>query len=119
MVRRRQRPLSFPSRNAPMVMLVLPASRASSIELSSRPHAASQDFRHRSIILPEEQEAARVEPTGDAFEDRTILINPDSSTVGVGGREPERFADRLRPAPLEHVAGSVDGIYQGAEHLFA
>src|SRR5579872_583447 len=119
MVRRRHRPLSFPARNAPIVMLVLPASSARSMALSDRPHATGKDFRHRSIILPEEQEAGRVESAGYAFEDDAILVNPDSAAMYVTGGESEGFTNRLRPALLEHAAGSVDGIYQGAKHLVA
>src|SRR5579862_3921584 len=118
MVRRRQRPLSFPFRNAPMVMLVLPASSASSI-WSDRAHAAGQDFRHRSIILPEQQETARVESTGDAFEDQAILVDPDSSAVHVRGSESERFANRLRPALRKHAAGGVDSVRQRAKQFLA
>src|ERR1019366_4969432 len=119
MVRRRQRPLSLGPRNAPMGMLVLPASSASSIASSDRPQAAGQDFRHRSIILPQEQETARVESTSYTFEDRAILVNPDPAAVRVSGGEPERFTNRLRPALREHAAGRIDGIYQRPEHLLA
>src|SRR6185312_16557122 len=119
MVRRRQRPLSLPSRNAPMVMLVLPASSARSIASSDRPHAAGQDFRHGSIILPEEQETARVESAGHAFENYTILVHSDPAAMRVTGSEPERFANRFRSALLEHTAGSVNGVHQGPQQLLA
>ena len=82
MVRRRQRPVSWAPENAPMVMLVLPASSARSIGLD-RPHAAGQDFRHGSIILPEQQKTGSIESVGHAFEDRIVLIDTHAAALRI------------------------------------
>src|ERR1017187_4597248 len=68
-VRRRHWQMSLLPSNAPMVMLLLPASRAKST------YASRKDQSIDSIILPQLEEAGRVESGGGAGEDAAGLID--------------------------------------------
>ncbi len=62
MVRRRHCEMSWPPSNAPMVMLLLPASRASSTNASCKNQGIG------SVVLAHFEEAGGVEAGGDAVD---------------------------------------------------
>ncbi len=61
-VRSRHWQISFPPSNAPIVMLLLPASRASST------YASRQNQSIGSIVFAHDQESVGIEPGGGAFD---------------------------------------------------
>src|ERR1700733_364628 len=87
-VRSRHWHSSFLLSKAPMVMLLLPASRASST------YASCNNQGIGSVVLAHDQESVGVEPHGGAFEEAFGLVHLYAAAGGVARKMRERCQDR-------------------------
>src|SRR5579883_1093618 len=74
---------------APIVILLLPASRASSTNSSCKDQGIG------SIVFAHHQVAGRVQPGGDAFDQTVRLVHDDPPSGGIAGRLREQTKDAV------------------------
>src|SRR5713101_2430278 len=91
-VRSRQLWISFAFSKTPMVMLVLPASSASST------HTSRQDNFVRPVVLAHHQESGFVESRRRAVQDRIALQHDNPLSAGVTGAAREQVENGCRAA---------------------
>src|ERR1035441_2869092 len=89
-VRSRHWQISLRPSKAPMVILLLPASRASST------YASRNNQGIRSVVFPHHQEAGSVEPGGGSFNHAVGLLHPDAAPGSVTGSAREETEDVFR-----------------------
>src|SRR5579875_1570528 len=118
-VRRRQRPVSLDPSNAPMVMLVFPASSASSIFFLGRADAAGKNRRLLSVIFAHPQETGGIQAAGDSFDDPSVLFNADAAALGVARSASEPAQNRVAAVLHQNVRVLVDGSQQRGQQIFA
>src|ERR1700722_63844 len=107
-VRSRHWQRSLRPSNAPMVMLLLPASRASST------YASCNDQGIGSVVASHDEEAVGVESGSDAFDDAVGLLDADAQAGCIAGKMSERREDR----GLVLLDDGVDGGQQREENIF-
>src|SRR5476649_1313606 len=108
-VRRRHWQTSLRPSNAPMVMLLLPASRASST------YASCQNQSIGSVVLAHYQETVGVQAGGGAQDDAGGLIDGDAPPGDIAGCVREQAEDGV-VAGFDHF---VNGGEEGAQDGFA
>src|ERR1017187_9019225 len=104
-VRSRHWQISLRPSKAPMVILLFPASRASST------YASRNNQGIHSVVFSHDQEAGSVEPGGGAFDHAAGLLHADAPAGGISGSVGEEAEDVFRG--LGRVA--IDGVQQGDE----
>src|ERR1035438_184613 len=87
-VRSRHWQSSLRPSKAPMVILLLPASRASST------YASCNNQGIGSVVPAHDQETGGVEPHGGSFEDSFRLLHLDAAAGSIAGKMRERCEDR-------------------------
>src|ERR1019366_8786575 len=105
-VRRRQWLTRRRWSNAPMVMLLLPTSRANSI--LSWPDSSSEYKGFRAVISAQLQEAGGIEAGGGAGEDAAGLFDAHALAARVAGAARELIQNGLAAALRQHSAKAVD-----------
>src|SRR5471032_2379318 len=102
-VRRRHWQISLRPSNAPIVMLLLPASRASST------YASCKNQSIGSIVSAHYQKTVRVQAGGGAFDDAAGLVYHDAPAGGIAGGAGEEAEDGLLILLYESVDGGDEG----------
>src|ERR1019366_3649879 len=88
---------------APMVILLLPASRASST------YASCKNQGIGSIVLAHDEEARGVEASGGSNDGAARLVDPHAPSCDVAGRVSEQAEDSFRVFGNQRIDGGKEG----------
>src|ERR1035438_3388959 len=110
-VRKRQWKIRSRPSKAPMVILLLPASRASST------YASCKNQGIGSIFLAHDEEARGVEARGGYGDGAARLVDRHAPSRAVAGRVSEQAADGFRVFGNERIDGGKEGEQIGRAHV--
>src|ERR1039458_3892779 len=102
-VRKRQWKIRSRPSKAPIVILLLPASRASST------YASCKNQGIGSIVLAHDEEARGVEARGGSNDGAARLVDPHAPSCDVAGRVSEQAEDSFRVFGNQRIDGGKEG----------